>query len=63
MIDGKLKIRMKQKDVIVEGGFGGFAAANALAYEPVDIVLLDKQNHHLVQPLQIGDRNRLCRHD
>ena len=42
---------MKQKVVIVGGGFGGLAAAKALGRAPVDIVLIDKQNHHLFQPL------------
>jgi len=37
--------------VIVGGGFGGLAAAKALAGAPVDVTLVDKRNHHLFQPL------------
>ncbi len=37
--------------VIVGGGFGGLAAAKALAAAPVDVTLIDKRNHHLFQPL------------
>ncbi len=37
--------------VIVGGGFGGLAAARSLADAPVDIVLVDRSNHHLFQPL------------
>ena len=37
--------------VIVGGGFGGLAAAKALAKAPVRITLLDRRNHHLFQPL------------
>ncbi|GEO01498.1 hypothetical protein NSE01_33300 [Novosphingobium sediminis] len=37
--------------VIVGGGFGGLAAAKALAGAPVDVTLIDKRNHHLFQPL------------
>jgi NADH dehydrogenase len=37
--------------VIVGGGFGGLACARALARAPVDITLIDRQNHHLFQPL------------
>ena len=42
---------MSSKVVIVGGGFGGLAAAKALARAPVEVVLIDKQNHHLFQPL------------
>lgn len=37
--------------VIVGGGFGGLAAAKALKNAPVQIILLDRTNHHLFQPL------------
>ena len=37
--------------VIVGGGFGGLAAARALARAPVDVTLVDRTNHHLFQPL------------
>jgi NADH dehydrogenase FAD-containing subunit len=37
--------------VIVGGGFGGLAAAKALRGEPVQVTLIDRNNHHLFQPL------------
>ena len=37
--------------VIVGGGFGGLAAARALARAPVRVTLIDRTNHHLFQPL------------
>jgi NADH dehydrogenase len=37
--------------VIVGGGFGGLAAAKALRRAAVDVTLLDRQNHHVFQPL------------
>jgi NADH dehydrogenase len=37
--------------VIVGGGFGGVQVARSLARAPVDITLVDRQNHHLFQPL------------
>jgi NADH:quinone reductase (non-electrogenic) len=37
--------------VIVGGGFGGLAAAKALRNAPAEIVLIDRSNHHLFQPL------------
>jgi NADH:ubiquinone reductase (H+-translocating) len=37
--------------VIIGGGFGGLAAAQALQGAPVSITLLDRRNHHLFQPL------------
>jgi NADH dehydrogenase len=37
--------------IIVGGGFGGLAAAKALKNTPAQIVLIDRENHHLFQPL------------
>lgn len=37
--------------MIIGGGFGGLSAARALASSPVRVTLLDRQNHHLFQPL------------
>src|SRR5690242_8423815 len=37
--------------VIVGGGFGGLSAAKGLAKAPVEITLIDRNNHHLFQPL------------
>ncbi|WP_428267816.1 NAD(P)/FAD-dependent oxidoreductase [Haliangium sp.] len=43
--------RTRPHVVIIGGGFGGLAAARALARAPVDITLIDRRNHHLFQPL------------
>jgi NADH dehydrogenase FAD-containing subunit len=37
--------------VIVGGGFGGLAAAKALRKTPAEVILIDRSNHHLFQPL------------
>jgi NADH dehydrogenase FAD-containing subunit len=37
--------------IIVGGGFGGLAAAKALKKSPAEIILIDRTNHHLFQPL------------
>jgi NADH dehydrogenase FAD-containing subunit len=37
--------------IIVGGGFGGLAAARALKHAPVKVILIDRTNHHLFQPL------------
>jgi NADH dehydrogenase len=37
--------------VVVGGGFGGLTCARALARAKVDLTLVDRQNHHLFQPL------------
>jgi len=37
--------------VIVGGGFAGLSAARALKGAPVHVVLIDRTNHHLFQPL------------
>ena len=40
-----------QRVVIVGGGFGGLTCARALAGAPLDVTVVDRQNHHLFQPL------------
>ncbi|HEX2560552.1 NAD(P)/FAD-dependent oxidoreductase, partial [Phenylobacterium sp.] len=37
--------------VIVGGGFGGLETAKALHRAPVQITVIDRQNHHCFQPL------------
>jgi NADH dehydrogenase len=37
--------------VILGGGFGGLYAAKALRRAPVDVLLVDRRNHHVFQPL------------
>ncbi len=41
----------KHHVVIVGGGFGGLYAALALGRAPVRVTLIDRENHHLFQPL------------
>ena len=44
-------IRHKPHVVIVGAGFGGLEAAKLLINEPVRMVVIDRTNHHLFQPL------------
>ena len=46
MAEGKLP-----NVVIVGGGFGGLAAAKALKKTRANVILIDRTNHHLFQPL------------
>ena len=41
----------RPKVVVVGGGFGGLSAAKALAHVPVDVLLIDRRNHHVFAPL------------
>ena len=41
----------KPRVVIVGAGFGGLSAAKALKNSDVDVIVIDKNNHHLFQPL------------
>lgn len=41
----------KSHVVIVGGGFGGLNAARALRRADAEVILLDRKNHHLFQPL------------
>jgi NADH dehydrogenase len=44
-------MQRRPRVVIIGGGFGGLAAARALASAPVSITLIDRRNHHLFQPM------------
>jgi NADH dehydrogenase len=37
--------------VIIGGGFGGLTAARGLKKAPVEVLLVDRRNHHVFQPL------------
>ena len=41
----------QQRVVIIGAGFGGLSAAKALADAPVDVIVIDRHNYHLFQPL------------
>src|SRR6476659_9792476 len=43
--------RRRPRVIIVGGGFGGLYAARALKRVDVDVLVLDRTNHHLFQPL------------
>jgi NADH:ubiquinone reductase (H+-translocating) len=41
----------RRRIVIVGGGFAGIAAARALKHCEADVVVIDRRNHHIFQPL------------
>ena len=41
----------KPKVVVVGAGFGGIAAVKKLAKQDIDIVIIERTNYHLFQPL------------
>src|SRR5256885_6774174 len=41
----------RKRVVIVGGGFAGLAAAHALRHCDAEVVLIDRRNHHIFQPL------------
>src|SRR5216683_3156947 len=43
--------RERKRVVIIGGGFAGLAAAHALRYADAEVVLIDRRNHHIFQPL------------
>ncbi|MEA3133316.1 MAG: hypothetical protein QOG17_1162, partial [Gammaproteobacteria bacterium] len=44
-------VARRKRIVIVGGGFAGIAAARALKHSDADVVLIDRRNHHIFQPL------------
>ena len=51
MFEGTIGMGQKQRVVILGGGFGGLNAAQKLKRAPVDVILIDRRNFHLFQPL------------
>jgi NADH dehydrogenase len=48
---------VRAKVVIVGVGFGGIEAAKSLRSAPVEVTVIDRQNHHCFQPLiEIAER-------
>jgi NADH:ubiquinone reductase (H+-translocating) len=43
--------RTRKRIVIIGGGFAGIAAARALKHADAEVVLIDRRNHHIFQPL------------
>jgi NADH dehydrogenase len=43
--------RKQKRVVIIGGGFAGIAAAHVLRHSDAEIVLIDRRNHHIFQPL------------
>ena len=41
----------RHRVLVIGGGFAGLNAARGLADAPVDVLLVDRRNHHLFQPL------------
>ncbi len=41
----------RHKVVVIGGGFGGLTATKALRKAPVDVTVIDRNGHHLFQPL------------
>jgi NADH dehydrogenase len=46
-----MRDQSKPRVVIVGGGFGGLTAAQGLSRAPFDVMMIDRNNHHLFQPL------------
>jgi len=43
--------RPRPRIVVIGGGFGGLTAAKALGKAPAEVLLIDRRNHHVFQPL------------
>ena len=47
----KVPRRERKRVVIIGGGFAGIAAAHALRHADAEVLLIDRRNHHIFQPL------------
>jgi len=45
------RLNSRPRVVVVGGGFGGLHATRSLSNHDVDVILVDRRNHHLFQPL------------
>src|SRR5580700_6926373 len=45
------RVGARPRIVIVGGGFAGIAAARAVRHADADVLLIDRRNHHIFQPL------------
>src|SRR5215470_11945811 len=43
--------RERKRVVIIGGGFAGIAAAHALRQADAEVLMIDRRNHHIFQPL------------
>jgi NADH:ubiquinone reductase (H+-translocating) len=51
IIEAVVRPERRQRVVIVGAGFAGLSAAKALARADADVIVVDRKNHHLFQPL------------
>ena len=54
-----ISAQSRPRVVIVGAGFAGVTAAKALGKAPVDVVVINRQNHHLFEPSSTKLRPRL----
>ena len=45
------QVRAPRRIVIIGGGFAGIAAARALRHCDAEVIVIDRRNHHIFQPL------------
>ncbi len=48
---GRMSAAAKPRVVIIGGGFAGIAAARSLQHADAEVLIIDRRNHHIFQPL------------